>query len=103
LFRQLWAWPQNSNTYPTTSFARYRPNLERACHNIHYNRGAHEIAYFRNIQKATFYSDTLADRGDGLTQMRASVEKSLESVEILKKHELGVFRPGAVNVENFGK
>jgi len=72
-------------------------------YNIHYNRGVHERAYFLNIQKATFYSDTLADRGDGLTQMIASVEKSLESVEILKKHELGVFRPGAVNVENFGK
>jgi hypothetical protein len=72
-------------------------------YNIHFNRGVHERAYFLNIQKATFYSDTLADRGDGLTQMIASVEKSLESVEILKKHELGVFRPGAVNVENFGK
>lgn len=72
-------------------------------YNFHYNRGVHERAYFLNIQKATFYSETLADRGDGLTQMIASVEKSLASVEILKKHELGVFRPGAIQLDEFSK
>ncbi len=70
-------------------------------YNFHFNRGVHERAYFLNIQKATFYSDTLVDRGDGLTQMIASLEKSKESVVILKKHKLGVFRPGAVNIEDF--
>jgi hypothetical protein len=71
-------------------------------YNFHYNRGVHERAYFLNIQKATFYSETLVDRGDGLTQMIASLEKSRESVAILKEHRLGVFRPGAVNIEDFG-
>jgi hypothetical protein len=72
-------------------------------YNFHYNRGVHERAYFLNIQKATYYSETLVDRGDGLTQMIASLEKSKEAVEILKRHQLGVFRPGAVNVEEFSE
>ena len=64
-------------------------------------RQPHERAYWLNIQKATYYPETIKDRGDGVTQLIASVEQSLISVEILRKHNLGVYRPGAVNIEDF--
>jgi hypothetical protein len=64
-------------------------------------RQPHERAYWLNLQKATYYPETLKDRGDGFTQLIASLEQSRISVEILRKHKLGVYRPGAVNIEDF--
>lgn len=63
-------------------------------------RGPHEREYWLDIQKATYYPELLQDRGDGYTQLIADLETSLASVEILRKHNLGVFRPGAVNLED---
>jgi hypothetical protein len=66
-----------------------------------FDRNPHERSYFQNIQKATYFPETIADRGDGNTQLIAGVEESLAAVEILRKHKLGVYRPGAVNPDDF--
>jgi hypothetical protein len=60
-----------------------------------FDRNPHERSYFQNIQRATYFPDTIVDRGDGNTQLIASVEESLAAIKILKKHQLGVYRPGA--------
>jgi hypothetical protein len=66
---------------------------------LQFDRQTHERSYWLNIQRATYFSETIADRGDGYTQLIASLEQSLAAVQILRKHNLGVFRPGAVDVE----
>lgn len=62
-----------------------------------FDRNPHERLYFQNIQKATFSPETIVDRGDGYTQLVASMDDSIEAVKILRKHKLGVYRPGAFN------
>ena len=66
-----------------------------------YQRGPHERAYWIEIQKAVCFPETIVDRGDGVSQLIASVEVSLNSVEILKKHNLSLYRSSAPNSCDF--
>jgi hypothetical protein len=58
---------------------------------IHLGRHVHEREYFLNVASATIFPETLKETG-GITQLIVSQEESLKAIDVLQRHNLGVYR-----------
>ncbi|MHB1172816.1 MAG: hypothetical protein ACYCZY_10070 [Lacisediminihabitans sp.] len=57
-----------------------------------FNRQPFERAYFLNIAKQQLMPSELTENAAGLTALQVPLKESLEAVEILRRHHLGVYR-----------
>jgi hypothetical protein len=65
-----------------------------------FNRQRYEREYFLQIAKAEYFEAYLKDRGDGLSQLIIPMGESREAIRIMKKHSIGVFRPGGFEIQD---
>lgn len=59
---------------------------------VQFNRQPNERTYFLNIAKQSLFPSELSEDAAGRTALQVSLEESLDAVEILRRHDLGVFR-----------
>jgi hypothetical protein len=57
-----------------------------------WKRQPYERAYFQEIKKVTLFPETMDVDSDGLTPLKIGLKDSVYAIDVLKRHEIGVYR-----------